>query len=119
MHIGGRDFDSCEREFFEKNQIMVLSKQQLEQNTSEFECLIKDKPVYIHIDTDVYEPSEVVAEYAVPDGLYRQDVHKILKIVQESSCLVGIEITEISPKSETEYEQSCLALFDSLQSLRR
>ncbi|MEX0737746.1 MAG: arginase family protein [Pseudohongiella sp.] len=118
IHIGGRDFDSCEDEFFEENKVLLLSKQQIEQDLSELERLIKDKPVFVHIDVDVFEPSEVVAEYAVADGLFRQHIHAIMTSVKAHGILIGLEITEFSPKTNEEREHSYTALFDSLRSLR-
>ncbi len=101
VHIGGRDFDSCEIDFLEENNILVLSKKQVEQDLPELERLIKNKPVFIHIDVDVFDPSEVVAEYAVANGLLRHHIQKVMAVVLAHGVLVGLEITEFSPKTES------------------
>lgn len=118
VHIGGRDFDKCEIDFLEENKILVLSKKQVEQDISELVSLIRNKPVFIHLDVDVYDPSEAVAEYAVEDGLFRQHIQKIMTSIFQNAMLVGIEVTELSPKTNEERESSYAALFNSLQSLR-
>ena len=96
---------------------MTLSKKQIESGVDELVEMIQGKAVYVHIDTDVYDPSEVVAEYSVEDGLFRQHVDNVMRTIQVEANLVGLEITELSPKSTDERENSYQALFDSLGSL--
>ncbi|MGK7911776.1 MAG: arginase family protein, partial [Synechococcus sp.] len=79
--------------------------------------LIRNRDIYVHIDTDVYEPSEVVAEYAVADGLTRTDVATMLSIVLEYSTLIGLEITELSPRNDAQKILSYQALLDSFAPL--
>ena len=96
---------------------MSLSKKHIESSIDEIDRLIQDRHVYIHIDTDVFDPSEVVAEYRVEDGLFRQHVDKVIRLVQKKANLVGLEITELSPKNKVERKNSYQAIFDSLSSL--
>lgn len=117
VHIGGRDLEESERGFIRDNKIMTLSKKQIESGVDELVEMIQGKAVYVHIDTDVYDPSEVVAEYSVEDGLFRQHVDNVMRTIQVEANLVGLEITELSPKSTDERENSYQALFDSLGSL--
>lgn len=117
VHIGGRDFDTTEKAFVRDNKIMTLTKEQIDVSLDQLSTLIQNRDVYIHIDTDVYDPTEVVAEYSVEDGLFRQHVDSVISLVQTQANLVGLEITELSPKNADERKQSYQALFDSLRSL--
>ena len=117
VHIGGRDLDESEKDFIRDNKIMTITKEQIESDVDMLAELIRGRAVYVHIDTDVYDPAEVVAEYSVDDGLFRQHVDKVIRLVQAEANLVGLEITELSPKSTIEREHSYRALFDSLGSL--
>ncbi len=117
IHIGGRDLDKAEQEFIIRNDIMTLSKEEIESDIDKLTKRIQGKAVYIHIDTDVYDPSEVVAEYSVEDGLFREHVDKVLSLVLSEAKLVGLEITELSPKNEGEQKCSYEALFASLSCL--
>jgi arginase len=117
VHIGGRDLEPFEHDFIRDNEIMTVSKQQIESDLNDLAELIRGRAVYIHIDTDVYDPTEVVAEYSVPDGLFRQHIDKVVSLVVTEGMLVGVEITELSPKNLAEREHSYKAIFDSLGSL--
>lgn len=118
VHIGGRDLDESEKEFILQNEILTLSREQLETDLSSLTNFVRDRPVFIHIDVDVFDPSEVVAEYSVEDGLFREHIDSVLKVVCSVGELIGIEITELSPKSDHEREHSHSALFEAFGSLR-
>jgi len=117
VHIGGRDLDQFEHEFIRNKNIMTISKQQIESNLNQLAELVRGRPVYIHIDTDVYDPTEVVAEYSVPDGLFRQHVDKVMSVIVAEGLLLGMEITELSPNTMAERKRSYRAIFESLGSL--
>ena len=117
IHVGGRDFDECEVQLLNKINVVVISKEELEKSLVSLSDLIKNKPVYVHIDVDSFDPSEVVAEYSVEGGLYRNDVKSILKAITDNSNLVGLEIAEFSPKNDHEREHSYTALLESLEGL--
>jgi len=118
VHIGGRDFDAAEQTFIEQNNVMTLSKDQIENNIGILISAIKDRPVYIHLDTDVFDPSEVTAEYAVDNGLYRKHVKSVVNTVLEYGHLIGLEITELSPRNDKDRTQSYAALFESFRGLK-
>lgn len=114
VHIGGRDFDPAEQLFIQENSVQTFTKDDLNGDLAVLHKTIAGKPVYIHLDTDVFDPEEVTAEYAVENGLYRHHVRKVVDLVLKHSQLVGIEITELSPRTTTERHQSYKAVFDSL-----
>jgi len=119
VHIGGRDFDDAENDFVKQHQIMTLSKAQIEGDLSDFRAVISNRPVFIHLDTDVYDPTEVTAEYTVDNGLFRQHIHKVVGTVVDDAHLIGLEITELSPRTEQQRTQSYTALFESFERLRK
>ncbi len=117
VHIGGRDFDDCEIDLLHETDIHVFSKERLEEDRRSLHDLIADKAVFVHIDVDVFDPTEVTAEYAVADGLLRQHVKSVLKEITAHATLVGLEITEFSPKNDVERENSYSALLEALEGL--
>ena len=48
------------------------------------------KPVYVHLDLDVLDPSVLPAQFAVPGGLSLDDLRDVLSSLED---VVGIEIT--------------------------
>jgi len=117
VHIGGRDIDHSEQAFIDENKIMTLSKKQIEDDLSALAKMIKNRSVFIHLDTDVYDPSEATAEYAVDDGLFRNHVRKVVDIVLSEGQLVGLEITELSPKNRKDRQHSYDSIFESFSGL--
>lgn len=118
VHIGGRDIEECEKYFIEKNNILTVSKEDIEGNLDVLKAVINHRPVFIHLDTDVFDPTEVTAEYAVDDGLFSHHVHKIVDLTLTNAQLVGIEITELSPKNNEQRVKSYSALFESFKRLK-
>lgn len=119
VHIGGRDIDPAEQDYIDENNIMTLSKAQIEGDLSDLKEKIKDRPVYVHLDTDVYDPSEVTAEYAVDNGIFRHHVRKVVDIALSEGQLIGIEITELSPTNSEERGKSYEAIFESFSGLHQ
>ncbi len=119
VHIGGRDFDESELEFISERKILAFFNDNIEKNLQLLKEKIRQKPVFIHIDTDVFDPTEVVAEYSVNDGLFRQHIHSVLQVVHQAGTLIGMEITEFSPKNTNEQLHSHKAILDALNSLKQ
>lgn len=117
VHIGGRDIDALEQIFIDDNNVTTISKAQIEKDLSDFKEKIQGRPVFIHLDTDVYDPSEVTAEYAVSNGLYRGHIRKVIDLCLTQGQLVGLEITELSPRNDRERKQSYKSLFESFEGL--
>lgn len=118
IHIGGRDLEESEKSFIEKHNIVTISKKDIEESLEGLKAVINDRPIFIHLDTDVYDPTEVTAEYAVDNGLFRTHVHKVVDLALTVGQLVGVEITELSPKTDEQRVQSYSALFDSFRGLK-
>ena len=118
IHLGGRDWDEGELAAIEEKTIAIFTTTEIQTDLQPLVRLIDGRDVYVHLDTDVYEPSEVVAEYAVADGLTRGDVAAILSEVMRVSNFVGLEITELSPKIKAQKISSYQALLDSFAPLK-
>lgn len=118
VHIGGRDLDRYEQEFIKRKNIFTIKTQDFAGDLSEFANFINGKPVFVHLDTDVYDPSEVSAEYAVDKGLFREDVAQIIGLITDNAQLIGLEITELSPKSDEQRRHSYHALYESFSCLK-
>jgi len=118
VHIGGRDLDPAYTEFMEAQDVFRVSRSDIGGEMNELRAVIKDKPVYIHLDTDVHDPTEVSAEYAVEYGLSRDDVKNVVDLVAKETELVGVEITELSPRNSAEKLQSYSAIFESFSGLK-
>jgi arginase family enzyme len=57
-------------------------------------------PVWIHVDTDVVDPSYLPAEYKIEDGLRPSVLHALLRGLVRASEIVGFELTEFeAPKN--------------------
>lgn len=119
VHIGARDLDQAETEFISTHEICTLNMADIDSNEEKLRDKLRGRPVFIHLDTDVFDPSEVTAEYAVEGGLFRQHVAKVVRLVIEHADLVGVEITELSPKTQAQRARSYEALYDSFADLSR
>ena len=117
VHIGGRDLEEAEETFIAEHDILTLSKNDIEGKLDDLKNIIANKPVFIHLDTDVFDPSEVTAEYAVANGLFRHHIAKVVDLVLANSQLVGVEITELSPRNDQQRTQSYRSLFDAFRGL--
>ncbi|WDI32809.1 arginase family protein [Hyphococcus flavus] len=118
IHIGGRDFDGEELELLTKEHIHALRFENVAGDLDKLRHFISGKKVFVHLDTDVFDPSQLVAEYAVPDGLLAEDVATISEVIATSSELIGLEITECSPKTHAEREMSHKTILKALAPLK-
>jgi len=119
VHIGGRDFDPSENLFIDKYEINTVSKDQIEGDLTNLRTLVSGRPVFIHLDTDVFDPAEATADFTVPDGLLTKHVAKIVDMVLAEAQLVGVEITEFSPQNIGERERTYKTIFDSFHGLSK
>jgi arginase family enzyme len=88
---GVRDLDTGERRLLERTGVPVIGTQ-LETLVHLVNAL-DDAPVYLHLDLDVLDPSELPARYPVDGGLSYEKLFDLLDAVVEACELVGFEIT--------------------------
>lgn len=117
VHIGARDLDAAERLVIADRKICCLDLVDIEKDLRKLKAIITGRSVYIHLDVDVFDPSEVVADYHVEEGLYRQDVAQITQLVKDNATLIGLEVTEMSACNDEEKESSKEALIDAIKPL--
>jgi len=118
LHIGGRDFDPAEEDFIEKFEVNTISKDEIEGDLTRLRTHISARPVFVHLDTDVFDPSVATADYSVADGLLSWHVAKIVDIVLAESSIVGLEITEFAPRNNEERETTYTTIFSAFYGLR-
>ena len=118
VHIGARNLDTAEQFLLERGDITALRFKDVELDLAALRQKIKGQKTYIHLDTDVFDPTEVVAEYAEPDGLTASTVRKIFETIVSETTLLGLEIAEVSPRTRQEQETSHRTLADALSPLR-
>jgi len=101
--VGIRSLDKKEKEFIEKNNIKTFfMKDILDDGTHELEIISNlKKNVYITIDVDGFDPSVIPSlGNPEPGGLTWKQVIDLLKKVFKERNVIGMDITELSPKKE-------------------
>ncbi len=95
--IGARRFFTKELAFLKKHNIKCIRKP----NVSELQNIIsKFKRIYCSIDIDVFDPSIAPGtNYRESDGLNYHEVSSILETIAPEQ-IVGVDITEVSPKQD-------------------
>lgn len=101
VHIGARELDDTEKQFFSKNNICRITVEDSEKNDFEKNISVKNENVYIHLDLDVLEPSEFpYVPLPVSGGISFKVLKKILKLVKKNNNIVGVGIFEYKPCGE-------------------
>ncbi len=60
-----------------------------------------ERPVYLHLDLDVLDPSEaVINRFAAPGGLLRTDLEAIVRLVGERRRIAAIAVTALDPAAD-------------------
>jgi arginase family enzyme len=88
---GVRDLEQGERDALERAGVPVIGTQ-LETLVHLVNAL-DDAPVFLHLDLDVLDPSELPARYPVDGGLSCEKLFDLLDAVTEACELVGFEVT--------------------------
>ncbi len=101
IHIGNRTMSEEEYSFIKKNKLESNFYPNL--SDSNFRGIINKlakmkKPVYITIDMDGFDPSEVPAVGTpVPGGLHWMQSLNLLKQIAHTNKILGFDITELAP----------------------
>ncbi|MEN3931360.1 arginase family protein [Microvirga sp. W0021] len=103
---GARDIDPPEQELISKAALPALSPSEL--NPQSMLDALAGRPVYIHIDCDVFDPSELPAEYVCPNGITMAQLHSVFDALATRGDIIGLEISEFETQ-ETVTEQNVLA----------
>lgn len=101
--IGLRSCDEFDFEFMKKNDVLYFTPKQIRENFDEVKekirDFIKDLPVYLSVDMDVFDPSIAPAvDHPEADGiLYHHFAELIPEICKQ---VVGLDLIEIEPHAE-------------------
>lgn len=98
--VGVRDLDPEEKLLLDRLGVTTLPAN----NTSDERIAerIHGKKVYVHIDLDVLDPSQVPLEYRVPGGMNRDELRRLLTIVTKEATVVGCEVGEFEMPDDHE-----------------
>ena len=66
-------------------------------------------PLYVHLDTDVLDPSVMAAQFPVPDGWDARRLRAQLAELAAGCRIVGLEITALEDESAVEVVAEALA----------
>lgn len=96
--IGVRSCDDDEFNFMNENNILYFTakkvKESLTETRKKLKEFIKDSPIYISIDMDVFDPSIAPAvDNPVPEGMLYREFLELIKAVDTK--LIGVDLVEI------------------------
>ena len=109
LHIGGRDFDSGEREMLEQTGAAVLDAASVEQTgmraamDSAIPAFLRNVgETHIHIDLDALDPKETPANgWLTEGGLNVEDVSEAIQSIQENLKITSATIASFDPHYDT------------------
>lgn len=87
---GARDLDPDERNLLDVNAVAVL-------DPSEAVARLRGRPVFIHLDLDVLDPSVMPgASFPVAEGMVEEELEELLRRVMSEADVIGCEITALT-----------------------
>ena len=113
IQIGIRQTDKDENHIAEKNGVVTLDPWEIRnnmENTTEYlHKITNNRNIYISFDIDVYDlPYVPCTGTPEPFGLDPFEVLKIIKSINDSANLVGMDLVEVSLKND-DYREGALA----------
>jgi arginase family enzyme len=123
IQIGIRQADKEENHFAEKNGIVTFDpweiKNNMEDITEYLHKVTNNKNIYISFDIDVYDsPYVPCTGTPEPFGLDPFEILKILKSINDSANLVGMDLVEVALKND-DYREGALATQTLLRIITR
>jgi len=92
--IDGRDLDPGERELIEGSNILHVTNPM---DLLEYD--FKNKPLYIHIDTDIVNPIDAPAmNYVAPGGPRAEELGKVFRHIAKSGLVRAISVSSWNPE---------------------
>jgi len=123
IQIGIRQTDKEENDFAEKNGIVTFDpweiKKSIDDVTKYISKVTSNRNVYISFDIDVYDlPYVPCTGTPEPFGLDPFEILKIIKSIDDSANLVGMDLVEVSLKNG-DYREGALATQTLLRTIPR
>jgi agmatinase len=123
IQIGIRQADKEENDFAEKNGIITFDPWEIKNNigniTEYLHKITNNRNIYISFDIDVYDlPYVPCTGTPEPFGLDPFEILKILKSINNSANLVGMDLVEVSLKND-DYREGALATQTLLRIITR
>jgi arginase len=84
-----RDVDPGERVLLDTRGVGLVER------PAELAGLLRDRPVFVHLDLDVLDPAVLPATFAAPGGFSDGGLRTLLAEVAEAAELIGAEITAL------------------------
>lgn len=103
--IGIRNSEGEENEFLRKNNIRIISMNQLLENTEEMCEIIMEfsdkKELYLSLDIDIVDPAFAIGTgYREPGGLTSREFIYIIQRLNKIKNLRGVDLVEINPEKD-------------------
>jgi len=117
--VGARELDEAEARYISANNIAQYKVGDGITKWQDILQAVAGRPVYIHIDVDAFDPSEVPGEYVCPNGLTKAEVMELLSYVNQVARIAGVEIAEFQPKTPSESIKGALVLIECMRALFR
>lgn len=89
--VGARDIDPAEQTLIDDGRLRLVKPGS--DLASRLAAAIGERPVYVHLDCDVLEPSIVPTEYLVDGGLTLADLQQAAAVLAKNE-VIGLEISE-------------------------
>lgn len=107
LHVGARDLDPAEAEYLERSRLAVLppdaARDEDELAAAVDQLAARVQQVYLHVDLDVHDPSEGVANpFPAPGGLTADKVRNVVRAVAARLPIAAAAITAYDPRCDTD-----------------
>jgi arginase len=105
--VGVRDLDAPESEFVTAQKIKQFSSEEVNESSLDLLEYLRNggfSSVYVHLDFDAFDPSEIdFTRFPTPGGLRIQTVANLLEQIRAEFNLIGCALTECSPRDEAHW----------------
>jgi arginase family enzyme len=113
--VGARDIDPPEQALIDSGAVTLVRLGP--SMGEELRRAVDGRPVYVHVDCDVFDAGTVPTDYLVPDGMTLDDLRAAAEVLAESE-VVGLEVGELESAPTDEAPPGYVrGLLDALEPL--
>jgi arginase len=91
---GTRDLDAAEERLLRRDEIEVVRSKDATLDIARILRAVDGRPVVLHIDLDVVDPTFLPTEYAIAGGLHPATLRRLVRTLAESAPIVSLEVSE-------------------------